>query len=181
MRINIINPSAIPDQHLMAEIREIKMLPKTLMKSLRSKTGVNPKRISKTYILNTGHGYFFYNKIPYIEKRFEMLIQEGLKRGIAMQEDTMLLYDRDVDYSILKHEKVLAMMIHDYEPTPEEQEVNLERILLRIREKFDAGKPAYYYRYHKIVPSWKDWVEHFDEYITYEKEKYANTCTRNAG
>ena len=27
----------------------------------------------------------------------------------------------------------------------------------------------------------KDWIEHFDEYITYEKEKYANTCARNAG
>ena len=66
MRINILNPEVLPDQHLMAEIREIKMLPKTLMKSLRSKFGVNPRRISKTYTLNEGHGYFFYNKIPFI-------------------------------------------------------------------------------------------------------------------
>lgn len=32
-------------------------------------------------------------------------------------------------------------------------------------------------RYHKMVPNMKDWIEHFDEYITFEKEKYANTCT----
>lgn len=176
MRINIVDPETLPDQHLMAEIREIKMLPKTLVKSLKSKKGVNPNRISKTYILNTGHGYFFYNKIPYIEKRFELLIREGLNRGLDMQEKTITLYDPTYDYSVLSNQKVLDMMIHDYNPTPEEQEVNLERILLRIQEKFDAGNPAYYYRYHKIVPNLKDWIEHFDEYITFEKEKYANTC-----
>lgn len=43
MRINILNPEVLPDQHLMTEIREIKMLPKTLMKSLRSKNGVDPR------------------------------------------------------------------------------------------------------------------------------------------
>ena len=71
-------------------------------------------------------------------------------------------------------------MIHDYKPTPDEQQVNLDRVLLRIQEKFDAGKPAYFYRYHKIVTSMKYWEEHFDEYMSYEKEKYADYCTRNA-
>ena len=46
---------------------------------------------------------------------------------------------KKVDYSILKNEKVLKMMIHDYKPTPDEQQVNLDRVLLRIQEKFDAG------------------------------------------
>ena len=78
-------------------------------------------------------------KYHLFEERFELLIQEGLNRGIDIQEDTMSLYDKKVDYSILKNEKVLKMMIHDYKPTPDEQQVNLDRVLLRIQEKFDAG------------------------------------------
>ena len=47
MRVNVIHPKYLADQHLVAEYREIKMGPKALSKSLYSKNGVNKNRISK--------------------------------------------------------------------------------------------------------------------------------------
>ena len=35
-RINLIHPSELTDQHLFAEFREIKMIPKSLRRSLRA-------------------------------------------------------------------------------------------------------------------------------------------------
>ena len=86
----------------MAEIREIKMLPKTLVKSLKSKKGVNPNRISKTYILNTGHGYFFYNKIPYIEKRFDMLIKIFKKGEFYKKYDLYIIGEGELKSELIK-------------------------------------------------------------------------------
>lgn len=65
MRVNVIHPKYLADQHLVAEYREIKMGPKALSKSLYSKNGVDKKRVSKEYTLNTGHTYFFMIKINF--------------------------------------------------------------------------------------------------------------------
>ena len=46
MRVNVIHPKYLADQHLVAEYREIKMGPKALSKSLYSKNGVDKNRIS---------------------------------------------------------------------------------------------------------------------------------------
>lgn len=43
MRVNVIHPKYLADQHLVAEYREIKMGPKALSKSLYSKNGVDKK------------------------------------------------------------------------------------------------------------------------------------------
>jgi len=85
MRINIISPRLLMNQHLIAEYREIKMLPKSLVRSIKSKKGFDKKRISKTYTLNEGHAYFFYNKLTFIENRFEDLLNENEKKKICDQ------------------------------------------------------------------------------------------------
>ena len=51
-RINILPPTELTDQHLIAEYREITMVPGSLRRTLKSKVGFRPERISKTYTLN---------------------------------------------------------------------------------------------------------------------------------
>ena len=69
------------DQHLIAEYREIIMIPASLSRTLASKKGLDINRIPKKYTLNRGHIYFFYDKGMYLAKRYNLLINEMKKRG----------------------------------------------------------------------------------------------------
>tara|TARA_R100000742_G_C4213104_1_gene38930 strand:+ start:57 stop:482 length:426 start_codon:yes stop_codon:yes gene_type:complete len=80
-RINIVNPSELTDQHLIAEYREITMVPAALNRTLNSKTGLRKEKISKRYTLNTGHVYFFYDKGRYLNNRYQDIITEMKNRG----------------------------------------------------------------------------------------------------
>ena len=62
-RINIVNPSELTDQHLIAEYREITMVPGSLKRTLVSKIGYQEKKVPERYTLNSGHVYFLYNNI----------------------------------------------------------------------------------------------------------------------
>ena len=52
-RINIIPVRELYDQHLIAEYREITMIPAALNRTLKSKNGLDKSRISDNYTLNT--------------------------------------------------------------------------------------------------------------------------------
>jgi deoxyribonuclease (pyrimidine dimer) len=80
-RINIVPVTELMDQHLIAEYREINMIPASLKRTLASKTGLNLENISNVYTLNKGHVYFFYNKGKYLEDRYQLLINEMKERG----------------------------------------------------------------------------------------------------
>ena len=54
-RINIVEPSELTDQHLIAEYREITMVPGSLKRTLVSKIGYKESKVPKKYTLNTGH------------------------------------------------------------------------------------------------------------------------------
>jgi deoxyribonuclease (pyrimidine dimer) len=142
MRINILPPSLLADQHLQAEYREIKMLPKAFIRSLNSFHSIKFGKISKTYTLNAGHGYFFYNKFKYIERRFQDILTEMRYRGFATNFDKLDLSGIPSNY------------FHDWSPSKEEQLVNLERILLRI-----SDKPQWY----KYKGKTQDWNEFYKE------------------
>ena len=75
-RINIVHPSELTDQHLIAEYREITMVPGSLKRTLVSKSGYQEKKVPKKFTLNSGHVYFFYNKGKYLDIRYEQLITE---------------------------------------------------------------------------------------------------------
>ena len=60
-RINLVEPSELTDQHLIAEYREITMVPGSLKRTLVSKSGYQEKKVPKKFTLNGGHVYFFYN------------------------------------------------------------------------------------------------------------------------
>ena len=73
-RINSnLDPSKLKRMHLIAELREITMVPAALRRSLRTRS-VNDilTNIPKKFTLNRGHVTFFYNKLNFL-KNFSVL------------------------------------------------------------------------------------------------------------
>ena len=81
-RINVLPVDQLTDQHLVAEYREMLMVPASLKRSLASKNGMDKNRIPKHYTLNTGHVYFFYDKGKFLKNRYDSLVNEMKKRGM---------------------------------------------------------------------------------------------------
>lgn len=86
-RINLVDPSELMDQHLIAEYREIRLLCANLKRTLNSKHGFQPKKVPSKFTLNSGHVYFFYNKGLYIHKRYQQLKEEMRNRKFDPQHD----------------------------------------------------------------------------------------------
>jgi deoxyribonuclease (pyrimidine dimer) len=130
-RINLIPPVELMDQHLFAEFREIKMVPKSLARSIaaRGVAGVLA-RIPPAFTLNTGHVSFFYDKGAYLVQRYAELRQELDRRGINYNRDSEL----DPDGTMLA-----PPWCGHYTPTPQA----LQIIRSRIAEKI-AMKPEWY-------------------------------------
>ena len=82
-RINIIPVDQLYDQHLIAEYREITMVPAALKRTLNSKNGLDLSKIPNQYTLNKGHVYFFYNKGKYLDIRYNQIVKEMKNRGFT--------------------------------------------------------------------------------------------------
>lgn len=139
-RINLVPPSELADQHLFAEFREIKMVPKALSRSLKARglAGVR-KAVPAKFTLNTGHVMFFYDKGLYLRKRYYQLQLELVKRNI----DFNALSPLDPDH-VWQHN---SSLYQDYVPTPEALEVIRQRIAEKI-----AMKPQWYRWSNKVAP-----------------------------
>ena len=85
-RINIIIPSELYDQHLIAEYREIFMVAGSLERTLISKAGYKESKVPTRYTLNKGH-LFFYYKGMYLHKRYDAIIVEMKKRGFKPKSE----------------------------------------------------------------------------------------------
>ena len=130
MRVNVIHPVFLSDQHLVAEYREVKMGPKALSRSLGSLKGVDRNRISPVYTLNTGHTYFFYDKNTFLEKRLALLVEEMQYRGF--QTNHLELLDDSYDY----HPRTFdSEWWGDWEPNIDAVNINMERINERFFQK----------------------------------------------
>jgi deoxyribonuclease (pyrimidine dimer) len=123
-RINIIPPSELHDQHLVAEYREIFMVPGSLKKTLVSKVGFQVSKVPSSFTLNKGHVYFFFDKGLYLEKRYQEIIVEMKLRG--MSPDPARLFPAHV------YPKEL---FNDWTPSEQEQNIVRERIKLRVSQK----------------------------------------------
>lgn len=122
MRINCVPVEELHRLHLIAEMREIKMLPKALLRTINSKRGLDKSRIPKQYTLNQGHGYFFYDKLGYIYDRFEALKNEMARRGYQCNSTEIVKID-------------IPELVNRWTPTERDVAVNRERINLRISQK----------------------------------------------
>lgn len=88
-RVNLIDPVYLYDQHLMAEIREMPMIPASMQRSENSKNGIRWNKIPKEYKLNRGHVMFFYLHGDFLKKRWKRLIAEAKSRGWNVDENRM--------------------------------------------------------------------------------------------
>lgn len=140
-RINLVPPEELMDQHLFAEFREIKMVPKALRRSVvaaQRKYGALwgsrlKAEIPDRYVLGTGHVRFFYDKGAYLQNRYEAIKAELRKRGINFNEASPP--DPDSMY------RDYPTFCGNYTPTTEDLRTIRERIAERISLKPD------WYRY----------------------------------
>ncbi|MBW2991638.1 pyrimidine dimer DNA glycosylase/endonuclease V [Candidatus Woesearchaeota archaeon] len=120
VRINIIDPKRLADQHLIAEYNEILMLIGHVRKF--------PKvyDIPKDYCLGKGHIKFFKNKLIYIKKRHEKIKKEMRKRGFKANKTIKLDFKKE--------------LLNDWKP--KDKGCIKKRLIEKIKKKPN------YYRYY---------------------------------
>lgn len=117
-RINVVPPQELSQMHLVAEYREIMRLPNNLKKAMARKgKPFTLAEIPPEYVLGTGHVKFFFDKMQFLQKRFESLVSEMLSRG----------YNPNfTDSSIFVPEN--KYFYKDYSPTESAISINRKRI-----------------------------------------------------
>lgn len=129
VRINLLKPEQLADQHLVAEYNEILML----LGHVKKFPKIN--EMPKDYCLGKGHITFFKNKLLYLKKRHEEIKKEMKKRGYTTNKTINLkLYDSE--------------LANDWKP----KECDKELIRKRITEKL-RKKPKYYKYYGEKKPT----------------------------
>jgi deoxyribonuclease (pyrimidine dimer) len=129
VRINLLKPKQLTDQHLIAEYNEILML----FGHVKKFPKIN--QIPKDYCLGKGHITFFKNKLIYLKKRHEELKKEMKNRGYATNK-TINLENFDKE------------LRNDWKP----KKCDFELIKQRITEKIKK-KPEYYRYYGEKKPA----------------------------
>lgn len=148
MRVNVLHPMFLCDQWLVAEYREVKMGPKALSRSLGSLLGVDKKRISPTYTLNTGHTYFFYDKNKFLERRLAQLVEEMQFRGF--ETNFTELIDDKYDYHPATFNEEWW---NDWQPDEAALNINMERLHERLLQKsLDPNTKGWYKLFGYSVP-----------------------------
>lgn len=125
MRCNLLHPWFLTDQHLMAERRELRMIPPLLKKRVASNIPLM-QGIPERYCLGVGHMLFWLDKMGYLAHRFDCLTQEMFRRGFNPNEE--LTFD-------LETAKVVGVD-KDWEPLPDDYDVIVTRLRERIEKRF---------------------------------------------
>jgi deoxyribonuclease (pyrimidine dimer) len=125
-RINSnIDPKLLKRRHLVAELREITMIPASLSRSLMTRSHLMVlSGIPKKFTLNTGHVKFFYNKLTFLQHRFDRLCDEMDRRGYVPDRRRRTAFDGFDE-----------RFYNDWTSTPEDDNIVHERIALRISQK----------------------------------------------
>jgi deoxyribonuclease (pyrimidine dimer) len=121
-RINVVPPKELHTKHLVAEYREITRLPTNLRTALNRKGKVfNMTEIPSEYVLGKGHVKFFFDKMLFLKKRFESLVDEMLQRGYNPTYRDSSIFETEEQF------------MNDYTPTDEAIKINRERIQDRLK------------------------------------------------
>ena len=94
-RINSdLDPRLLKRMHLVAELREITMVPASLRRSLRTKSKEAVlKSVPANFTLNKGHVTFFYDKLLFLQLRFVALANEMTRRGYVPDRTRINAFD----------------------------------------------------------------------------------------
>lgn len=117
-RINLVPPSELCDQHLLAEHRELTRIPNAVAKGKFSLKGQ-----PDDYKLGEGHVRFFFNKLLFLKKRYDLLHEECRVRGFQVQ------------YFWADNLPDTPELWLDYTPTETALRANRERIAERMPQK----------------------------------------------
>ena len=125
-RVNAgLDPKTLKRMHLLAELREITMVPASLARSLRTKSqSAVLKSIPATFTLNTGHVKFFYNKLTFLVNRFDLLADEMERRGYSPDRGRKKAFDGFAE-----------CFYNNWTPTDAANTLITKRIELRISQK----------------------------------------------
>ncbi len=124
-RINLVPVEELMDQHLMAEYRELLMVPSALRRSLRTLSESEVlKRVPSEFVLGKGHVSFFYDKLFYLRQRYHLLQIELTKRGFQLDP-----------YREFPPHEFQFVFYGDYVPTDAALALIRERIQTRIEKK----------------------------------------------
>lgn len=125
-RINCgVNPCLLTDEHLLAEHREIKRIPRTVRK-------MRVEGIPGKFCLGEGHVKFFLDKHYYTYTRYLSILLECRRRGFSVQ-------DYRLDWIIEVRD---SRLWKPYLPTLLDREIVVRRIEERI---LSSKKPWFHY------------------------------------
>lgn len=125
VRVNLLNPKNLTDQHLMAEYYEILMLATYIKKH------PSLEKLPEHYVLGKGHMRFFKDKVGYLKKRHERIVKEMKKRGFnPKQRFTLKGFNKKA--------------LNDWKPSKEDKKIIKKRLIQRIKLK-----PKFYKYYRK--------------------------------
>lgn len=125
-RINSdIDPKTLKRMHLLAELREITMVPAALRRAMRTKsTDLILKNIPKKFTLNAGHVTFFYDKQAFLHRRFTRLATEMERRGYKPDwQRAQAFYGLD------------PIWMNDWQSTVDDDQIVIDRLNFRISQK----------------------------------------------
>lgn len=124
-RINLVPPSELCDQHLLAEHRELTRIPNAVAKGKFNLQGQ-----PTDYKLGEGHVRFFFNKLAFLKRRYDELHLECKARGFNVQ----YIWPENLPQNV--------ELWADYQATSEALALNRERIALRlpIKARFTPHK-----------------------------------------
>lgn len=134
VRVNLIEPKKLADQHLIAEYNEILMLLGYVERYPEIKMIKGKSEIPEEYTLNKGHIKFFKDKLKYLKKRHEDVKKEMKKRE----------FKTDITIDLKKYPKNLH---NDWAPKQKDYAIIIERISWKINKK-----PKYYRYYGEYKP-----------------------------
>lgn len=117
-RINLVPPAELCDQHLLAEHRVLTRIPNAVAKGRFSLAGQ-----PADYKLGEGHVRFFFDKLAFLQKRYDALHAECRRRGFQVSHIWPATLPAD------------AALWRDYQPTAAALALNRARIAERLPAK----------------------------------------------
>jgi deoxyribonuclease (pyrimidine dimer) len=128
VRINLISPKNLSDQHLIAEYDEILMLLAYV------KRYPSPDGIPSSYCLGKGHIKFFKDKLLYLKSRHESIKKEMKRRGFRAAKTARLSFRKE--------------LLNTWKPGQKDLDLIKKRLISRI-----MLKPSYYRYCRKHMPA----------------------------
>lgn len=127
VRVNLVPPNELADQHLVAEYREILLLAGYVERH------PSLENLPKEYALGRGHMRFFKDKLGYLSKRHESIRAEMKKRGFTPRIR-------------LSTKGFSRRHLGQWKPGKRDIEIAKRRLLQRL-----LGKPRFYRHYGKVM------------------------------